>query len=696
MKLYETDRLRNVALVGHGQAGKTSLAEAMLFAAGIPERFGSVDAGTTVSDADEAEISRKISISLAFLPFEWNEHKINLLDTPGYADFSGEVYAALRVADGAIIVVDAGAGVAVQTERYSASAVERGLPRLVAICKLDKEHTDFARSLADVRNRLQCNAVAVTLPIGSQTNVSGIVDLVRGVAYQASEGKESEAAIPDDMADVVAEYREKLVEAAAEADDELMEKYLEEESLSPEEIVRGLRAATLSGKVVPTACLVATQMVGVRSLLDTIVADLPSPAESGSGSGVASGSGEEEERPVDASAPLSALVFKTTADPYAGRLTFFRVYSGTLHSDSTTFNASRGERERIGPLLSSSGKRHEGIPCVQAGDMGMVAKLHSSLTGDTLCDEAKPIVLPAIDFPTSVFSLAIAAKSRADEDKVGQALTRLAEEDPTIRFKVDPDTKQTILSGLGDLHLEIAVDRLRLKFGVEVETGAPKIPYRETVRGKARVQGRYKRQTGGRGQFGDVWIRVEPMERSTGFEFANAVKGGSVPRNFIPAVEKGVREAMERGVLAGYPMTDLKATIDDGSSHQVDSSDMAFKIAGSIALRKAVEEAGLALLEPMVEVDVVVPADQMGDVIGVLNSKRGNILGMEPMGSSQVVRALAPLSEMATFASELRSITGGRASYTINFSHYQEVPAHLAQAIVEAAKQEKVQASEGR
>ena len=696
MKLYETDRLRNVALVGHGQAGKTSLAEAMLFAAGITERFGSVDAGTSVSDADEAEIARKVSISLTFLPFEWNEHKINLLDTPGYADFSGEVSAALRVADGVIVVVDAGAGVAVQTERYSTSAVERGIPRLVAICKLDKEHTDFARSLTEVRDRLQCNAVAVTLPIGSQTNVSGIVDLVRGVAYQASGGKESEAAIPDDMANVVAEYREKLVEAAAEADDELMEKYLEEETLSPEEIVRGLRAATLSGKVVPTAGLVATQMVGVRSLLDTIVADLPSPAEGGSVSGANSGTGDEEGRPVDASAPLSALVFKTTADPYAGRLTFFRVYSGALHSDSTTFNASRGERERIGPLLSPSGKRHEGIPSVQAGDMGMVAKLHTSLTGDTLCDEANPIVLPAIDFPTSVFSLAIVAKSRADEDKVGQALTRIAEEDPTIRFNVDPDTKQTILSGLGDLHLEVAVDRLRRKFGVEVETGAPKIPYRETIRGKARVQGRYKRQTGGRGQFGDVWIRVEPMERSTGFEFANAVKGGSVPRNFIPAVEKGVREAMERGVLAGYPMTDLKATIDDGSSHQVDSSDMAFRIAGSIALRKAVEEAGLALLEPMVEVEVVLPADQMGDVIGVLNSKRGNILGMEPTGNSQVVRALAPLSEMATFASELRSITGGRASYTMSFSHYQEVPAHLAQAIIEAVKQEKVQASEGR
>ncbi|MFB3881298.1 MAG: elongation factor G [Armatimonadota bacterium] len=689
MKVYKTELLRNVALVGHGQSGKTSISEVALHLAGVTDRLGSVEEGTTVSDADPEEVQRKTSISLAFLPFEWDGRKINLIDTPGYADFGGEVAAGLRVVDAAVVVVDAGSGVEVQTERYSEAAAERGLPRLVAISKLDREYTDFARALAEVRDGLRCNAVAITIPIGSQAELRGVVDLVKGVAYETTGGKETEIAIPEEMAAAVSEYRDKLMEAAAEADDQLMEKYLEEESLSSQEIVRGLRAATLAGKVVPALAVSGAKALGVRALLDAIVANLPAPNERPAARGVNPKTQQEEERPAAPEAPMSALVFKTTADPYAGRLTYFRVYSGTMHSDAQLYNSTRGERERVGTLFCPVGKKQEAVPAVVAGDMGLVAKLHSTVTGDTLCDEAHQIRLPEIQFPVPVFSLAISAKSRADEDKVGSALARLSEEDPTIRFMMNPDTKESILSGLGDLHLEVIVSRLQRKFGVEVQTGAPKIPYRETVRGSSRVQGRHKKQTGGRGQFGDVWVRFDPMPRGAGFEFVDAVKGGAVPRNFIPAVEKGIREALDRGVLAGYPITDLRATLDDGSSHPVDSSDMAFKLAGALALQKGVETANPILLEPVMEVEVITPAEQMGDVIGVLNSKRASILGMEPHGRNQVVRAQAPLSEMANFASELRSITGGRGSYSMTFSHYQELPSHLSQAVIAAAKQEK-------
>ena len=683
--------MRNVVLVGHGQSGKTSLAEAMLYAAKVTERLGSVDAGTTASDADPEEVARQISISLALLPFEWGEHKINLVDTPGYADFAGEVVCGLRVADGVVVVVDAAGGIGVQTERYSTAAAERGLPRLIAITKLDKEHTDFARALGEVQKELGCNPVAVSIPLGEQTGVRGVVDLVKGVAYRAEEGKETQIPIPEEMAGVVEEYRRKLIEAAAESDDKLMEKYFEEDTLTPEEIARGLRAATLAGRVAPTAAAAGTRMVGVHALLDCIVGNLPAPNEAPAATGTKPRGGEQVSRSCDPQAPMSALVFKTTADPYAGRLSYFRVYSGVLHSDSAVYNATRGERERVGPLLSPVGRKNEGVPQVAAGDVGLVAKLHSSLTGDTLCDEANPIVLPGMELPRAVFSVAISAKSRADEDKVGSALGRLSEEDTTVRFSLNPDTKETLLEGLGDLHLEIVVARLQRKFGVEVQTGAPKIAYRETIRSGVRVQGRHKKQTGGRGQFGDVWVKVEPLPRNTGFEFVDGVRGGAVPRNYIPAVEKGLREACDHGILAGYPVIDIRATLDDGSSHPVDSSDMAFKIAGSVALHKALEEAGSILLEPVAEVEVVVPAEQMGDVIGMLNSKRGSILGMEPKSSMQVVKALVPIGEMASYASELRSLTGGRGSYSMQLSHYQEVPPHLAQGIIEAAKREKEQ-----
>lgn len=689
MKAYGIERLRNVALIGHGQSGKTSLAEAALYAAGAVERLGSVEAGTSLADSDPEEVARKSSISLALLPVEWGGHKLNLLDTPGFADFVGEVIAALRVADGVVVVVDASSGVGVQTERYAAQAAERGLARMVAITKLDKEHTDFDRTLAEVRERLGWNTVALSLPIGSQMNMKGVVDLVKGVAYTSDGAKETKSAIPAELESAVAEHRAKLMEAAAEADDALMEKYLEEEQLSPEEIVRGLRAATVAGKIVPVVVAAGTRMMGVQTLLDTIVADLPSPAEGPEVVGRNPRSDAEEKREKDPQAPLSALVFKTTADPYAGRLTFFRVYSGTFHADAQVYNASRGERERVGPVLVPVGRKQEAVPALTAGDMGLVAKLRVTLTGDTLCEEARPIVLPGLDLPESVFSLAIAAKSRADEDKVGSALARLVEDDPTIRYQLNPETKEMVLSGMGDLHLEIAVARLQRKYGVEVQTGAPKIPYRETIRRSVRVQGRHKKQTGGRGQFGDCWVRFEPLPRGAGFEFVDEVKGGAVPRNFIPAVEKGIRDALAKGYLAGYPLIDIRAVLDDGSSHPVDSSDMAFQMAGQLALAKAMEEAGGVLLEPVMEVEVVVPAEFMGDVIGALNSKRGSVLGMEPKGANQVVRAMVPLAEMTNFASELRSLTGGRGAYSMQFAHYQEVPGHLVGPVVEAAKKAK-------
>lgn len=692
MRVHGSDRLRNVALIGHGQSGKTSLAEAMLYASGVTDRLGSVDAGTTVSDADPEEASRHISISLALLPMERGEYKINLLDTPGYADFAADVACGLRVADGVVVVVDAAAGVGVQTERYATEAAERGLPQLLAITKLDRENTDFGRALEDVREELGCNPVAVSIPMGREADLRGVVDLIKGVAYTVSGEKETSGPVPEEMAETVEEYRRKLIEAAAEADDELMEKYFEEDTLSPEEIVRGLRAATLAGKVMPAVAVAGTRMVGVEALLDCIIGNLPSPAEGAEIEGTNPQSEEAVKRECDPGAPLSALVFKTTADPYAGRLSYFRVYSGTLHSDAPVYNSTRGERERVGPLLVPVGRKHEGVPQVTAGDMALVAKLHASLTGDTLCDESNPIVLPGIEFPSSVFSVAIRAKSRADEDKVGSALARLSEEDPTIRFSLNPETKETVLEGLGDLHLESVVSRLERKFGVQVETGAPKVAYRETIRKAVRVQGRHKKQTGGRGQFGDVWVRVEPLPRGAGFEFVDEVKGGAVPRNFIPAVEKGIREACEHGILAGYPVIDIRCILDDGSSHPVDSSDMAFKIAGALALHKALEEGESILLEPVVQVEVVVPADQMGDVIGMLNAKRGSILGMEPKGGAQVVKALVPIAEMASYASELRSLTGGRGQYSMQFSHYQEVPPHLAPAIIEAAKREKEEA----
>jgi len=690
MKRYATEDIRNVAIIGHGGSGKTSLAEAILFAAGVTDRLGSVAAGNTVGDSDRDEVERNISISAALLPHEWRGRKLNLVDTPGYADFIGEVISALRIADGAIVVLDAVAGVEVQTQRYWEMAANQGLAPVIVVNKMDKEGADFAAAVQLARDRLGCNAVPTHIPIGRGQSFRGVVDLLAEQALVYTNGKATRQAPPADLTDEIAAARERLMEAAAEADDALTEKYLEQGSLTTEEIERGMRSAVLAGRAVPVVPVSATANIGVEAAADVIASYLPNPSQAPPQVATAVNGEERFELRADAEQPLAALVFKTMADPYAGRLTAFRVYRGVMHSDANAYNATRRRRERVGQILVPRGKQQEAVAAVGAGDIGVVAKLHETLTGDTLCDEQQQVLLAAFGFPQPVLSVSVRPKTKGDEDKVGSALDRLREEDPTISVSLDHDTRETLLSGMGDLHLEVIVGRLRRKFGVEVETSTPRVAYKETVTRRVEAQGKYKRQTGGRGQYGDVWVRVEPMEHGAGFEFVNAIVGGAVPRNYIPAAEKGIVEAMQRGVLAGYPLVDLRATLYDGSYHQVDSSDMAFKIAGSMALQKAVAEAEPRLLEPIMNVEVVVPDQHMGDVIGHLNGKRGRIQGMEPgPPGTQIIRAQVPLAEMFAYATELRSMTQGRASYTMKFSHYEEVPGHIVQRIVEEAQQRK-------
>jgi elongation factor G len=691
MAKFFPDKLRNVALIAHGGTGKTSLVEAMLFAAGAIDRLGSVEAGNTVSDSDADEIERKVSLSCALLPLEWKGHKVNLLDCPGYPDFLGEVISGLQVADAALILIDGVEGVGIQTERYWQMAKARHLPGMVVVNKLDKENSDFARQLDGAASRLGVRSVAVQIPITAPFR--GVVDILSGKAYITENGKEKPTEMPADLADSIAAWKDKLMEEAAEGEDALTEKYLEQGTLTEEEVRRGLKQRILRGEVLPAVPAAGQKMIGASGLLDSIVAWLPAPNEMPPIKAENTRTHEAVTLKTEESGPLAAKVFKTTADPFTGRLTAFRVYSGSLHSDSQVYNANRSGKERIGQIFFPHGKNQEAAAVVPAGDFGVVAKLKETLTGDTLCEESNPLVLPVAELPEPVFSLAITPATKGDEDKVGTALARLKEEDPTLHFSINSDTRETLLSGLGDLHVEVNVARLKRKFGVEVHTGAPKVAYRETIRGKARTQGKYKKQTGGRGQYGDVWLQVEPREKGAGFEFVDKVVGGVVPKNYIPAVEKGVRESMEKGVLTSYPMTDVRVTIDDGSFHPVDSSDMAFKIAGSMGFQSAVKQAGVMLLEPIMSVEIMVPEEAMGEIMGHLNGKRGRIQGMEPTGQYQLIRAHAPLAEMLSYSTELRSMTAGRGSYSMKFSHYEEVPAHIAQGIIDEAQAQK---EEGR
>jgi elongation factor G len=690
--MIEIDKIRNVGVVGHGGVGKTSLVEALLHAAGAVTRLGKVEDGTTTTDWDPDEIRRKISINTSVAYADWKGHRINFVDTPGYGDFIPDARAGLRVVEAALVVVDAVAGVQVQTEKVWKFANEYELPRAVVVNRLDRERADFARTLESLQRRLKGRLVPLEIPIGEESRFRGVVDLVHLKAVLYSDGKTTQADIPTDLVDRAKEYREKLVEAAAETDDELLNKYLEEGSLGEEETLKALRRGIAEGKIVPVTCASAVKGIGVQPLLDLIVEEFPSPAERGDVSGTDPKSKEPATRPVGGKAPAAALVFKTLTDPHIGKLTLFRVMTGTVKSDTTLLNPARGVKERMGHVAWLMGKTQKSADVLGPGEIGVAMKLKETLTGDTLCDEAQPLELPRITFPEPAISFAIQPKTRGDEDKISAALARIAEEDPTIHYHFDPETKQLLVSGLGNLHVEMTIERMKRKYNVDVNLLPPRIPYKETVKGRAEGQGKYKKQTGGRGQYGDTWLRVEPLPRGGGFEFVDDIFGGAVPRNFIPSVEKGVRDAMKRGILAGYPIVDLKVTLYDGSYHDVDSSDMAFQIAASMGLQKVFMDASPILLEPVMNVEVTCPSETAGDVIGDLNSRRGRIVGMEPAGETAVVRATVPMAEMLTYEPSLRSMTGGRGGYSMEFSHYEEVPAFIADKVIKDAKAEKEKA----
>ncbi len=674
MQVYSTDAIRNVALLSHSGAGKTSLTEAMLVAAGAINRLGDVEEGTTTADFEPEEVDRSSSVQTAIGPCEWKGVKVNVLDTPGYADFAGEVRSALAAADCAVVVVSAVGGVEVGTEVTWQGAAERGLPRIVLINKMDRDNADFYKVLEALRARFGRHCVPVLLPQGAESAFSGVTSLL-----------DSANADRDPR---FSELREQLVEAAAETDDALTEKYLEEGDLTPEELSTGLKAGVLAGTLFPVLASSATKQIGVAELLDFLTDYAPSPGDRGPVTATSRSGDAVELSPATGDSPV-ALVFKTAADPYVGKLSFFRVVTGALKSDSQFWNASKGQAERIGQLFVPRGKGQESVPTLEAGDIGAVAKLQFTGTGDTICQKESAVTLPPIEFPNPVYSVGIAPKTKADMDKMGSAINRLVEEDPSLHVTRDQDTGETLLSGLGDAHIDVAAKKLKRKFGVEVLVHTPRVPYRETITGKTNAEYKHKKQTGGHGQYGHVLLSLEPLPRGSGIEFGTKVSGGAVPREYFPAVEKGVKEAVGKGVLAGSRVVDVKVTLYDGSSHPVDSSGMAFQIAGSQALRKGLEQANPVLLEPIMQLTVTVPDSYTGDVMGDLNGKRSKVQGMNPQNGLTVIEAQAPLAEVQRYATDLRSITQGRGFYSMAFSHYEEVPAHLAQKIAADAKQEQ-------
>jgi len=682
LKEYTTEQIRNIVLLGHGSSGKTSLTEAMLFTSGAINRMGKVEDGTTVTDFDEEEARRHISLSLALAPVEWGGCKLNVLDTPGYTDFIGEVISAVLVADLALILVDSVSGVEVGTEVVWAQADRQGLPRFVVVNKMNRENADFAQALQKLRDAFDGNFVPLQLPIGSAENFAGVVDLVRMKALLGPEGEEAE--VPADLMEQAEEARVALVEAAAEGDDELIVKYLEGEELTDEEIRRGLRDAVRKGAVIPVLVTAATANVGTRALLDALVAYAPSPADRGPVK--AEGPAGEEEIEPSETAPLAALVFKTAADPFVGKLTYFRVYGGMMESDTRVWNSRAETEERLGTLYVMRGKEQIPVQRLRPGDIGAVAKLAHTLTGDTLCDRGHPLRLPGPVFPSPLFAVAVRPRSKADQAKMGPTLTRICEEDPTLRWRQEPSTRETILEGMGEAHVEIAVKRMENRFGVGVETSIPKVPYRETITKVNADQYRHKKQTGGAGQFAEVHLRLEPLPRGAGFEYGWEVFGGAISSSFQPSIEKGIRQVLEQGVIAGYPVVDVRAVVYDGKEHPVDSKDIAFQIAGREAFKKVMLGAGPVLLEPIYKVTITVPEEYTGDVMGDLNTKRARVLGMEQQGGKSIITALAPLAEMQRYVSDLRSLTQGRGLFSMEFDHYEEVPPHLAEKIIEEAK----------
>jgi len=678
------ESIRNVVLLSHSGAGKTSAAEAMLFNAGAIKRLGKTDDGSTTSDYEPDEVKRQISINLSILPCQWKDIKINLLDTPGYADFVGEVKAAIRVAEGAAIFVCAASGVEVGTEQAWGYCEQDALPRLIFINKMDRENADFDKTVGQIQAKFGPRCLPAQLPIGAQSKFEGVVDLLTMKAYTGTEGKEAE--LPADLKSQADSYREKLIEAAAEADDKLIEKYLEGGELSQEELSNGLRQVVVSGKVTPIFTGSALKNIGFKLFLDALSSLMPSAKERKVAT--VSDSKKSTVEP-SADAPLAALVFKTSADPYVGKLTYFRVYNGSISSNSHVWNATRKDAERIGQLFVLRGKNQEPVTQLGAGDIGAVAKLALTNTGDTLSSQDKPIIIAPIEFPEPAFNLGVHPKTKADVDKLGAALTRMVEEDLTLRVHRDTDTGETVISGIGESHLEVAAEKMQRKFGVGVNLETPRVPYKETITAGAKAEYKHKKQTGGHGQYGHVLLQLEPLPRGSGNEFASKVVGGTIPRNYIPAVEKGVNEAFKEGVLAHYPVIDLKATVYDGSFHPVDSSEICFKIAGAGALRKGLAEGQPILLEPIMNITITVPEEFTGDIIGDLNTKRARVQGMNPGGGINVIEAQVPLAEVLRYAIDLKSITQGRGSYKVGFSHYEEVPAHVAQKIVaerEAAK----------
>ncbi|HHY92629.1 MAG TPA: elongation factor G, partial [Firmicutes bacterium] len=663
----------------------TTTTERILFYTGKVHKIGEVDDGAATMDWMVQEQERGITITSAATTCFWKDHRINIIDTPGHVDFTVEVERSLRVLDGAVAVFCAKGGVEPQSETVWRQADHYNVPRIAYVNKMDIMGADFYRAVEMMRERLGANPVPIQLPIGKESDFKGVVDLIhqKAIIYVDDLGTQSEeVAIPADLVEESKAWRDKLLEAVAEVDDALMEKYLEGEEITADEIHAALRRGTINGKLVPVLCGSSYKNKGVQPLLDAIVAYLPAPTDLPDVRGVNPVSGEEEERSTSDEAPFSALAFKIMTDPYVGKLAFFRVYSGILKSGSYVYNASRGKKERIGRILQMHANHRQDIDEVFTGDIAAAVGLRDTGTGDTLCDETAPILLESMQFPEPVISVAIEPKTKADQDKLGVALSKLAEEDPTFRMHTDPETGETIIAGMGELHLEIIVDRLVREFHVEANIGQPQVAYKETITLPAKAQGRYVRQTGGRGQYGDVWLEVAPRERGAGFEFTSKIVGGVVPKEYIPAVEAGVREAAENGIVAGYPMVDVAVTLYDGSYHDVDSSEMAFKIAGSIGFKNAVQQAQPVLLEPVMKVQVLVPEQYMGDVIGDLNSRRGHITNMEPRNDIQVIDAVVPLSEMFGYATDLRSRTQGRGNYTMQFSHYAEVPKNLAEKII--------------
>jgi len=677
-------QIRNVVLLSHQGAGKTSLAEFMLFAAGAIQRLGSVADGTTTSDYDPLEVERHMGINLSLVPIQWQEMKLNLIDTPGYADFIGEVRSGLRVTEGAIIVICAASGVEVGTEQMWSDAEKGNLPRLIFVNKMDRDNADFLSTLKVIQAKLSPKCLPLQLPIGSQKDFQGIIDLVTMKAYIGTDSQETE--IPSALREQAEASREKLVEAAVEVDDELINKYLEGESINNEEIFAAIKKSTIAGKLVPVFVGSALKGLGTQQILNGICSYLPSPEEKDAIVAKNVSTGDQEEIKPDSESPLSSLVFKTTADPYVGKLSYFRVYSGVISSNSQVWNANKNSMERIGQLFNMLGKNQQPVPQVVAGDIGAVARLSLTTTGDTLCAREHPVILPGIEFPKANFSMAIQPQAKTDLDKMSTVLPRICEEDPSLQTRREADTNEFIISGGGDNHLEITREKIRRKFGVEVKLDLPKIPYKETITMSTKAEYKHKKQTGGHGQYGHVLLELEPLPRGAGFEFAEKIFGGAIPQNYIPSVEKGVNEAKQEGILAGYPVVDVKVSLYDGSFHAVDSSDIAFKIAGAQALKKGLSQGQPVLVEPIMNLTITVPEAYTGDITSDLNTKRGRVLGMNPANGINVIEAQAPYAELLRYALNLRSLTQGRGSFVMEFDHYEEVPAHLSQKIIAERK----------